>query len=186
MITGTTIYSTTDSNSVPHGTVIADNPSNSPTIGANANTMIPSFSATWLRVKFGSPSDKFDHTNTIAVHGAAASKISPAIYDAICASGRYGRNNQPTKTHPNSAIENGFTAQLMNSVTPIPRQYRRTPANAPKSIFISMGMTISHTSTATGRLTCATSRPPTAWNTPGITCPSPIPTTMHSATQRVR
>jgi hypothetical protein len=57
--------------------VIDDKPSSSPTIGANANTMIVSLSATWESVKFGSPSVRFDHTNTIAVHGAAARMISP-------------------------------------------------------------------------------------------------------------
>ena len=32
--------------------------------------MIVSLSATWVSVKFGSPSVRFDHTNTIAVQGA--------------------------------------------------------------------------------------------------------------------
>ena len=62
-----------------HGTVIAERPSSRPTIGAKANTMIVSFSATWVRVKCGSPRVRFDQTNTIAVHGAAARMIRPAI-----------------------------------------------------------------------------------------------------------
>ena len=41
--------------------------------------MIASFSATWLRVKCGSPSDRLLHTNTMAVQGAAASRIRPAM-----------------------------------------------------------------------------------------------------------
>ena len=41
--------------------------------------MIVSFSATCDSVKFGSPSVRLDQTNTIAVHGAAASRISPAM-----------------------------------------------------------------------------------------------------------
>ena len=49
------------------------------TIGANANTMMMSLSATWLSVKCGSPSDRLLHTNTIAVHGAAASRMRPAM-----------------------------------------------------------------------------------------------------------
>ena len=73
------MYSTTDSNSVSQGTVIDDSPSSSPTIGAKANTMIVSFSATWLSVKCGSPSTRLDQTNTMAVHGAAASRIRPAV-----------------------------------------------------------------------------------------------------------
>jgi hypothetical protein len=38
-----------------------------------------SLSATWVRVKFGLPSVRLDHTNTIAVQGAAASRIRPAM-----------------------------------------------------------------------------------------------------------
>jgi len=47
--------------------------------GAKATTMIVSFSATWLKVKCGSPSTRFDQTKTMAVQGAAASRISPAM-----------------------------------------------------------------------------------------------------------
>jgi hypothetical protein len=59
--------------------VIDESPSRRPTIGAKAKTMIVSLSATWVSVKFGSPSERFDHTKTIAVHGAAASIMRPAI-----------------------------------------------------------------------------------------------------------
>jgi hypothetical protein len=59
--------------------VIEDRPSSRATIGVKAKTMIVSLSATWLRVKFGSPPVRFDHTNTIAVHGAAASRMRPAM-----------------------------------------------------------------------------------------------------------
>ena len=89
-------------------------------------------------------------------------------------------------SQPSSAIENGFTAQFTNKVTPMPRQWRRTSASAPKSIFISIGMIISQISTATGRLTCAISARPMAWNTPGMKCPRAMPTTMQAATQSVR
>ena len=41
--------------------------------------MMVSLSATWLSVKFGSPSVRFDHTNTMAVQGAAARMIRPAM-----------------------------------------------------------------------------------------------------------
>ena len=40
-----------------------------------------------------------------------------AIYE-----GSIGANRWPMKNAPSSAIENGFTAQLMNRVTPMPRQ----------------------------------------------------------------
>ena len=62
-----------------HGTTIDDTPSNRATSGAKANTMMVSFSATWLRVKCGSPPTRLDHTNTMAVQGAAASRMSPAM-----------------------------------------------------------------------------------------------------------
>ena len=39
--------------------------------------MMVSFSATWDSVNSGSPSDSRLQTNTIAVQGAAASKIKP-------------------------------------------------------------------------------------------------------------
>ena len=58
---------------------MADRPSRSPTIGAKANTMMASFSATWDSVKCGSPFVRFDQTNTIAVQGAAARRMSPAM-----------------------------------------------------------------------------------------------------------
>ena len=61
------------------GTVIADKPSSSPTIGAKAKTIIVSFNATCVSVKLASPSERRLQTNTIAVQGAAASKINPAM-----------------------------------------------------------------------------------------------------------
>ena len=70
-------------------------------------------------------------------------------------------------SQPSAAIEKGLTAQLMNSVTPMPRQCSRTLPMAAKSTFTSMGMIISQIRAATGRLTCATSAAPMAWNRPG-------------------
>ena len=83
-------------------------------------------------------------------------------------------------------MENGFTAQLMSSVTPMPRQCSLTRDNAAKSIFTSIGMIISQISTATGMLTLAISAAPMTWKTGGKACPSATPATMQSATQRVR
>ena len=59
-----------------------------------------------------------------------------------------------------SAIENGFTPQFTNSVTPTPFQCLRTSCNDWKSIFSSIGRIISQISTATGRLTRAISIEP--------------------------
>ncbi|CKS56133.1 Uncharacterised protein [Mycobacterium tuberculosis] len=61
-----------------HGTVMAERPSNRPTMGAKANTMMASFNATCDSVKTGSPPVNRLQTKTIAVQGAAASRIKPA------------------------------------------------------------------------------------------------------------
>jgi len=81
-----------------------------------------------------------------------------------------------------NAIENGFTSQLINKVTPMPLTCWRTSPSAEKSTFNSIGMIITQISTPTGRLTCATSMRPMAWNTPGRNCPSAMPATMHKNT----
>ncbi len=66
-------------------------------------------------------------------------------------------NSQPSK-----AIENGLTSQLTPTVAAMPRQWSRTCPSAARSIFSSMGTIISQTSTATGKLTCATVASPSA------------------------
>ena len=96
-------------------------PSSSATSGAKANSMMVSFSATCDSVNAGSPSDRLLQTNTIAVHGAAASRISPATYESTWSGGSQAANTWRRNSHASNAIENGFTAQLMNSVTPMPR-----------------------------------------------------------------
>ena len=48
-------------------------------MGAKATTMMTSLRATWQRVKCGSPLVRWLHTNTIAVQGAAARMIRPAM-----------------------------------------------------------------------------------------------------------
>ncbi len=87
---------------------------------------------------------------------------------------------------PSNAIEKGLTAQLMNSVTPTPRQCSLTCPSAPRSIFSSIGTIISQISTATGRFTLAISAAAMAWNRPGTRWPSATPATMHNATQTLR
>ncbi|KAG0921632.1 hypothetical protein G6F31_020247 [Rhizopus arrhizus] len=78
-MTGMTMYKPTDTSKVSHGTVIDDRPSSRPTMGAKANTMMVSFKATCDSVNTGSPPVSRLQTKTIAVHGAAASRIRPAI-----------------------------------------------------------------------------------------------------------
>ena len=89
-------------------------------------------------------------------------------------------------SQPRRAIENGLIAQLISKVTPIPRQCSVTRCRAPKSTLSSIGTIISQISTATGRLTLATSAPPISWNGAGNSRPSAMPTTMHKATQSDR
>ena len=90
-------------------------------------------------------------------------------------------NSQASK-----AIEKGLIAQLISNVTPIPRQCSVTWCRAPKSTFSSIGTIISQISTATGRLTRATSALPISWKGAGKSRPSAMPTTMHKATQSDR
>lgn len=73
------MYSATDRDRVSQGTAIEARPSSIATSGAKATTMIASLSATWLRVKLASPRHSRLQTNTMAVQGAAASRISPAM-----------------------------------------------------------------------------------------------------------
>jgi hypothetical protein len=78
-ITGITMYKPTEMSSVAHGTMMLESPSRNATSGANATTMMLSFSATWDSVNSGSPPVRRLQTNTIAVQGAAANRISPAM-----------------------------------------------------------------------------------------------------------
>ncbi len=87
---------------------------------------------------------------------------------------------------PSTAIENGFTAQLISRVTPTPFQCWRTAPNAAKSILSSIGTIINQISPATTRLTCASCAAAIAANSPGKTWPSATPATMHSATHSDR
>jgi hypothetical protein len=70
-------------------------------------------------------------------------------------------------SHASSAIENGFTSQFTNKVTPMPRMCRRTCPSAPKSTFTSIGMIITQISSPTGTLTRATSSRPIHRTGPG-------------------
>jgi len=73
------MYSTTEVTRVSQGTTMDDRPSSSATMGANANTMMVSFKATCDSVNSGLPPVSLLHTNTMAVQGAAASRIKPAM-----------------------------------------------------------------------------------------------------------
>ena len=89
-------------------------------------------------------------------------------------------------SRPRSAIEQGFNSQFTINVTPMSRTCLRTSCSAPKSTFTSIGMIITQMSRPTGRLTCATSMRPSAWNGAGTNWPSAMPATMQRKTQTVR
>ena len=90
------------------------------------------------------------------------------------------------KIQASRAMENGFTPQLMNSVTPTPFQCCLTSSSERKSILSSIGRIINQINTATGKLTLATSMAPSDSNQEGRNRPSRIPATIQSATQTLR
>jgi hypothetical protein len=79
MASGMTMYITTDSSSVSQGPGMADTPSSSATMGAKAKTITRSLSATCEMVKLALPLHRLLQTKTIAVQGAAPSRIRPAM-----------------------------------------------------------------------------------------------------------
>ena len=83
-------------------------------------------------------------------------------------------------------MEKGLTAQLINRVTETPRQYWVTSLRARKSTFNNMGITINHTSVATGKFTLAISSEPMRWNVALKKCPRPMPARMHKNTQTLK
>ncbi len=64
---------------VAQGTVMAESPRRKATRGAKASTMMLSFTATWDRVNKGSPLVRRLQTKTMAVQGAAARRMRPAM-----------------------------------------------------------------------------------------------------------
>jgi len=146
---------------VLQGTVIADRPSSRPTIGANANThdgvVQRDLGQGEMRLAAGSGSTT---RNTIAVHGAAARNDQAGDVGADLVGGQIGPEEIADEKRAERRHRERLTAQLMNRVTPMPRQCRPTSLSAAKSILISMGMIISQISAATGRLTLAISAAP--------------------------
>src|SRR3546814_18561965 len=96
MASGMTMYITTESNRVSQGTGIDDTPSSRATIGAKANTITTSFSATWVRVKLALPLQRLLQTKTIAVQGAAPRSIRPAMSLSSSEAGSHGEIGRAT------------------------------------------------------------------------------------------
>src|SRR3990172_12364107 len=109
---GMTMKKMTEYSRTMNGTVREDAPrTRSVTIGANRTSMIRSLTDTCTRVYAGSPSVRWLHTKTMAVQGAAARMMTPAMYWSASAGVIQAEKMWRKKTHPISAMENGFTSQ---------------------------------------------------------------------------
>ncbi len=75
----------------------------------------------------------------MAVHGAAARMMTPAMYWLASSGPIRGRNRWRKKSQPKNAIENGLTSQLTTRVTTRPRGRWPTRAIDAKSIFSIIG-----------------------------------------------
>src|ERR1051326_7502104 len=117
-VNGITMNTTTEYNKTLNGTVSDDAPvTRNWTIGTNATSMMRSFTDTCTSVYAGSPSVRWLQTNTMAVHGAAARMIHPAMYWSASAGPMNARNMTRKNNQASSAIENGFMSQFTTSVT---------------------------------------------------------------------
>ena len=139
---------------------MAEMPSRSPTSGAKATTMMVSFNATCERVKSGSPSVRRLHTNTIAVHGAAASRIKPRDI-AIELSRRqerreYVANKDPAKERHREGLDEPIDEQSDADTAHV-------AADLPERAKVDLhqhGMIMTQIKSPTGRLTWATDKSP--------------------------
>src|SRR5574340_242936 len=101
--------------------------------------MIRSFVATWTNVYAGSPSERYDHTNTMAVHGAAPSRTAPARYSLARSTGIHLVKTILRKNHAIAYIVNGLMSQLDVHVTMRPRFFSPTRRMDAKSICSIIG-----------------------------------------------
>ena len=70
----------------------------------------------------------------MAVQGAAARMITPAMYSLARSGPMRGANTCRKNTHPSNAMEKGFTSQFTTSVISRPFGRRPTPRMDAKSI----------------------------------------------------
>lgn len=125
----------------------------------------------------------------MAVQGAAARMIQPAMYWSASAGVMKCTNTIRKNAHAKSAIENGFTTQLMKSVTSKPVGRLPTFRTDEKSTFIIMGVIISQIRTAIGALIwlpLPNSIPRKPAIPEGINLPMTTPAAIHSATHKDR
>ena len=78
--------------------------------------------------------------------------MQPAMYWSASAEVMNAAKMTRKNAHASSAIENGFTSQLMNSVTSSPAGRLPTSFTDEKSTFIIIGVIISQIRTAIGAL----------------------------------
>src|SRR6185295_5504903 len=88
----------------------------------------------------------------MAVQGAAARMIEPAIYWSASPGVTQAEKTYRKNNHAKKAIENGFTSQLITKVTARPFGRLPTLRTDAKSTFIIIGMIISQIKTAMGKL----------------------------------
>ncbi len=137
---GITTKTSTEYSSTLNGTSRSVAPdTRSLTTGANATSMMRSLTETCTRVYAGSPSERYDHTNTIAVHGAAARMMTPAMYWLASSCPMSGRKRWRKNSQPKNAIENGLTSQLTTIVMNSPFGFLPTRAIDAKSILSIIG-----------------------------------------------
>ena len=92
---------TTEYSSTANGTCSPDAPvTRNFTIGAKATSMMRSLTDTCTSVYAGSPSARYDQTKTIAVQGAAARMITPAMYWLASSGPMSGRKRCRKKSQP--------------------------------------------------------------------------------------
>ena len=88
----------------------------------------------------------------MAVQGAAARIIEPAMYWSASTGVTQAAKRNRKNSHAKKAIENGFTSQLTTKVTARPFGRLPTLRTEAKSTFIIIGMIISQINTAMGKL----------------------------------
>src|ERR1022692_4571362 len=158
-------------------------------MGTNSTSMIRSLTETCTSVYAGSPSVRWLQTNTMAVHGAAARMMQPAIYWPASPGLMKAENTTRKNSHANNAMENGFTSQFTTNVTNRPAGRLRTFRMLGKTTFIIMGGIISQIRTAMGTLIWLprpNSQPIRTWTAGDRNLPISTPAAMDRATHNVR
>src|ERR1022692_2919124 len=158
-------------------------------MGTNSTSMIRSLTETCTSVYAGSPSVRWLQTNTMAVHGAAARMMQPAIYWPASPGLMKAENTTRKNSHANNAMENGFTSQFTTNVTNRPAGRLRTFRMLVKSTFIIMGVIMSQIRTAMGTLIWLprpNSQPLRTWTAGDRNLPISTPAAMDRATHNVR